>query len=173
MQFDIQFVEVSKIIDNLNIKKACHNSDIPTKITKLNKDITAPFISENFNSCIKKGELCNDLKHADVAPVHRKISKTKETNNRPVIMYSNFSKLCEKLMCKQLYLHFETILSSSKCWFRKRYSAQHYLSVVIEKFKEGADNGNKFSALLTDLLKAFDCIDNVIYIACLIDFFMF
>ena len=48
--------KVSKIIDNLNIKKACQNSDIPIKIIKLNKDIIAPFIYENFKSCINKGE---------------------------------------------------------------------------------------------------------------------
>ena len=40
--------EISKIIDNLNIKKTWQNSDIPTKIIKLNKDIIASFISEKL-----------------------------------------------------------------------------------------------------------------------------
>ena len=62
--------EVTKIIDHLNIKKACQSSDISTKIIKLNKDIVATFISDNFNSSIDKGEFPNDLKHADIAPVH-------------------------------------------------------------------------------------------------------
>ena len=60
-------------------------------------------------------------------------------------------------MCKQLYLHFETILSQSQCGFRKGCSVQHCLT--IEKFKEVVDNGNEFSVFLTDLLKVFDCID--------------
>ena len=48
--------------------------DNPTKIIKLNEDI-APFISENFNSYIDKGEFLNDLKHADIVSVHKKKPK--------------------------------------------------------------------------------------------------
>ena len=31
---------------------------------------------------------------------------------------------------------------------------------MLEKFKESVDKGNEFGALLTDLSKAFDCIDH-------------
>ena len=55
-------------------------------------------------------------------------------------------------MYKQLYLHLETILSSSQCGFRKGYSSQHCLLVIIEKLKEAVSNGNEFGAPLTDLL---------------------
>ena len=36
---------------------------------------------------------------------------------------------------------------------------------MIEKFKESIDKGNEFGALLTDLSKAFDCIDHSLLIA--------
>ena len=65
--------EVSKVIGDLNIKNACQSGVIPTKIIKLHKDIIT---SENFNSCIDKGEVLHDLKHADTVPVHKKKSKT-------------------------------------------------------------------------------------------------
>ena len=94
---------------------------------QLNKDIIAPFISENFNYCIDRGEFLNDLKHADIVLVHKKKSKTNKPNYMPLSILSNFSKLYEKLMYKQLYLHFETILSSSQYGFRKEGSAQHCL----------------------------------------------
>ena len=42
---------------------------------------------------------------------------------------------------------------------------QHCLLIMLEKFKESADKGNEFGALLTDLSKAFDCIDNKLLIA--------
>ena len=54
--------EVGKIISNLNIKKFCQQEDIPTKITKLNKDLVATFIAENCNSCIDEGEFPSELK---------------------------------------------------------------------------------------------------------------
>ena len=50
-------------------------------------------------------------------------------------------------------------------WLPERYSAQHYLLVVIEKFKEAIDRGNEFAALLTDLSKTFDWINYPLLIA--------
>ena len=36
--------EVVKVIRNLNIRKSCHMTDIPTEVVKLNSDILAKFI---------------------------------------------------------------------------------------------------------------------------------
>ena len=55
-----------KIISQLNTAKTCQNADTPTKIIKLNKDIFAKFISNNFNHCIDEGKFSYELKHADV-----------------------------------------------------------------------------------------------------------
>ena len=44
--------EVMKIISQLNMAKTCQNADTPTKIIKLNEDIFAKFISNNFNHYI-------------------------------------------------------------------------------------------------------------------------
>lgn len=63
-------------------------------------------------------------------------------------------------MYKQLYLHFETALSSNQCGLRKGYSAQHRRLAMIGKLKEAVDNGNEFDALLAGPSKAFGCIDH-------------
>ena len=68
-------------------------------------------------------------------------------------------------MYNQLYEYFDNILFPSQCGFRKGYSAQHCRLVVIKKFKEAIDRGNEFGALLTDLSKAFDCINHPLLIA--------
>ena len=47
-----------------------------------------------------------------------------------------------------------------QCGFRKGYSAQHCLMVMLEKFKESRDKGEEFGAFFTDLSKAFECIDH-------------
>ena len=45
--------EVRKIIQNLNVRKTCQRRDIPTKITKLDKDLLSSFICEHFNYGIR------------------------------------------------------------------------------------------------------------------------
>ena len=68
-------------------------------------------------------------------------------------------------MYNQLYSYFDNILSQNQFGFRKGHSAQQCLLVMIEKFKEAIDKGHEFGALLTDLSKAFDCIDHKLLIA--------
>ena len=159
--------EVLKIIQDLNTKKSCQTSDTPTptKIIKLNSDIFSNLIYKHFNCCIDKGEFPNDLKHADIVPIYKKNNKCEKENYRPVSILSNLSKIYEKLMYNQLYEYFDNILFPSQCGFRKGYSAQHCLLVMIEKFKEAIDRGNEFGALLTDLSKAFDCTNHPLLIA--------
>ena len=55
---------------------------------------------------------------------------------------------------------FDKLLLPSQCGFRKGYSSRHCLLALLEKFKKSADNKNKFGTLLSDISKAFDCIDH-------------
>ena len=81
-------------------------------------------------------------------PVYKKKNKREKENYRPVSIISNLSKICEKLMYKQLCDFFDNILFPSQCAFRKSYSAQHILLSTIKKFKEAVDRGNGFGALV-------------------------
>ena len=54
-----------------------------------------------------------------------------------------------KIYCSQVNVDFE----------KNQCSTQRCLLVLIEKFQEPIDTGNKFGALLSNLLKAFDCLD--------------
>ena len=124
----------------------------------MNSDIFSNLIYKHFNHCIDKGEFLSDLKHADIVPVYRKNSKCEKENYRPVSILSNLSKIYERLMYNQLYDYFDNVPFPSQSGFWKGYSAQHCLLVMIEKFKETI--GNEFGSLLTDLSKAFDCINH-------------
>ena len=156
---DTSSSEVIKLIKTRNVRKASQKSDIPTKIIKLNADFFRNFIYKNFNYCLKKGEFSCALKHADVILVHKNETKSDKANYRPVSIFPNLSKIDEKLMYQQLYKHFNSILSPKQCGFRKGYTVQHRLMVMLETFKESRDKGGEFGAFFTDLSKAFDCID--------------
>ena len=47
----------------------------------------------------------------------------------------------------------------------KGFSAQHCLVLMLEKLKSITDNGKSFGALLSDLLKEFDCLSHDLLIA--------
>ena len=94
------------------------------------------------------------LKHV-VVPVFKKEIKSDNVNYRPVSILPNLSKIYQ-----QFYEHFNSILSPKKCGFRKGYSAQHCLMVMLEKFRESRNKGKEFGAFFTGLSKAFDCIDH-------------
>ena len=72
----------------------------------------------------------------------------------------NLSKVYERLMYNQIYPCFDTLFSKLQCDFRKFFNAQHFLLVMIEKWRKTLDKGGKTRAVLTDLSKAFDCIDH-------------
>ena len=60
----------------------------------------------------------------------------------------------------QLSEYFDSLLATNQCGFRKDFSSQYCLVVMFENFEEAIDRGNQFCALLTNLSKAFDCIDH-------------
>ena len=95
----------------------------------------------------------------------QKKDESDKTNYQPVSILPNISKIYEKIIYNQLYEYFHDKLFPSQCGFRKDYSSQDSLLVMTEKFNESINKGNVFGALLTDLLKAFDCIDHTLLIA--------
>ena len=60
---------------------------------------------------------------------------------------------------------FNSLLSKDQCVLRRGYNAQHRLISLIEKCKKSVDNGDAFGALLTDVLKAFDCVHHEVFIS--------
>ena len=68
---------------------------------------------------------------------------------------TKISKLYEKLLYDHLSKYFDSLLATNHCRFRKDFSSQYCLLVMLEKFKEATDRGNQFGALLIDFRKGF------------------
>ena len=76
----------------------------------------------------------------------------------------NLSKVNERLMYNQIYPYFQTIFSKFQCGFRKGFNAKHSLSNG-RKMAQTPDGDGETGTVLTDLSKAFDCIDHNLLIA--------
>ena len=166
--FSFQYVshdQVLKEVNKLNPRKASQDSDIQVKVIRENIDIVAYFIYNNFNNSLSSFIFPTGLKYADIKPVFKKDDKTNKENYRPISILPNLSKIYERLMGDQLYPYFNKIFSKFQCGFRKGFNSQQCLLSMIEKWRRSLDSGGHAGAFLTDLSKAFDCINHELLIA--------
>ena len=124
---EVESDETKKIINNLDIKKACDIFDITPKLLKTASDkIIEPF-TFLFSETIKKGVITQKLKMAVVYPIHKKESKMKVSNYRPISILPLVSKIFEKLMYDHLmdFFNKHEIIYKHQCGFQKGKSAEH------------------------------------------------
>ena len=105
------------------------------------------------------------LKKADITPGHKKNETTLKDNYRPVSILPTVSKVYERNMYKDIENYMQKYLSPKLCGFRKGYSTQYALIDMLEKWKKALDKSYNVAAVLTDLSKAFDCINHELIIA--------
>ena len=153
--------EISEEISNLDNKKNGTYGNIPTKIIKDNYDICSSFLANIWNKEMIHDSVFQDkLKLADVTPVYKKKDKTSVENYRPISVLPTFSKIFEKLIQKQITAYIENILSPYICGYRKGFSTQNALVLLIERWKKELDGKGYSGAILMDLSKAFDTINH-------------
>ena len=156
---------VKKQINSLNKKKPTTFGNIPTRILVENSDIISPFLTDIYNNSKSKSEFPPTLKLADITPAHKKSDRTIEDNFRPVSILPPISKVFERNMYEPIYSYIDKYLSPFLFGFRKGFSTEYCLIVMLEKWKKAMDEGKFAGALLTDLSKAFDCLNHELLIA--------
>ena len=134
-------------------------------IIKQNPDIFSNFICESINDSVKSSIFPSYLKHADVAPLHKRCNKSLKESYRPVSILPILPKVFERSMYKQMSSFFDGIFSKYQYGFRKGFSTQQCLLALLEKRKRSIERGKVFGALLTDLSNAFDCLNHNLLIA--------
>ena len=78
---------------NLDVYKASQDSDIPTKIIKVNADMFAEVLCNVLNRSLEVGEFLS---------VHKKGSRYGKGNYCPVSILPNLSKVFERCLHKQI-----------------------------------------------------------------------
>ena len=144
--------QITNLIRLLNNKKAIQSTDIPTKLIKEYCVFFSEFIHKDINLCIAAGKFIDDFKQAEVRPLYKKDGRTDKSNCRTISILSNVSKIYERSLYNQLYDYFDkNIFSRYQCGFRKGFSTQHALLVMLEKMKITCDRKGVCVAVLTDL----------------------
>ena len=128
-------VNVRDIILDLNVNKATSKDSIPTKLRKENFNILSPILCNNFNTGVGNNTFPPTLKSAGIKPTYKKDDRGNKENYRPVSLLPFVSKIFQEIRYAQISPYFDPILSPTQCGFRKVHSAQHYLLVLLEKWK--------------------------------------
>ena len=157
--------DISSKIANLNINKPTTFTNIPAKILVETSDIISPFLTRINNDVKLQSLFPNPLKLADLTPTHKREETTVTDNYRAVSILPSVSKIFERDMEEQIFSYMEKLFSPFLCGFRKGFSTQHCLMVMLESWKRGLDQRKEVGALLTDLSKAFDCLNHELLIA--------
>ena len=154
----VALADVAKEINILNSSKVIQEADLPVKLLKDNKDFFEVYIPRHFNDSLKSEEFPDCFKLASITPVFKKNALARKNNYRPVSVLPVNSKVFERIICNQLSAFFEEIFSKFQCGFRKGYSTEHCLLMMLQSWKEAVYKNKAFGAPMTDLSIALDCL---------------
>ena len=164
--FEINESEVLEEIEKLDKKKNGTYENISVKAIKEASEICSSSLTNIWNTeILGKCNFETNLKLADVTPVFKKKDRTLVENYRPISVLPTVSKIFERIMQKQINAYIDKYLSDNLCGYRKGYSTQSALILLIERWKKKLDEKGYAGAILMDLSKAFDTIDHELLIA--------
>ena len=168
VKFDFREVtteDVAVQIKKLNSKKASPINSIPARILKENSDVFCAVIQNLYNYGLSKGIFPKELKAGDISSLFKKEDAFTKKNYRPITVLPSVSKIYERMMQDQMLPFVQSFLSPLLCGFREGCGTQHALLHFVETCKKSIDSGGVAGAVLTDLSKAFDCLNHELLIA--------
>ena len=123
--------DVYKIISGLETKKSIGYDGIPPKILKMSVNVLTPVIMDIVNTMIDTSTFPSDSKKAEVSPLHKKNDIQLKENKRPVSILTQLSKIYELVINKSLSEHISNVCSPYLSAYRKGYSCEYTLLMLI------------------------------------------
>ena len=122
-------LEINTIIHNMK-NKAGGVDNINTKILKTLVNYIITPLEHIFNLSIDKSIWPDNLKNAEVVPIHKAGSKSCISNFIPISLISNIAKIFEKIVNNRLFTFLKKhhILSVNQYGFVKNKGALNYIT---------------------------------------------
>ena len=149
---------VREKLSNINTNKSLGADEIhPKLLYELREALLKP-LTRLFKLSIELGIVPQDWRDASVTPLHKKGSKEKVENYRPISLTSVIGKLLESVVKETIVNHLETfsLIRNSQHGFRSGRSCLTNLLDFFEKVTEVLDEGNPVDVVYLDFAKAFD-----------------
>ena len=125
---------VLKLMQGLNPHKPEGPDHIPTRFLKEFAAELSPAMTLIFQASLQQGELPDDWKQANVAPIFKKGDRSIAANYRPISLTSVCSKILEHIIHSQIMRHLDIhqILSDQQHGFRKKWSCESQLILTVQ-----------------------------------------
>ena len=155
-------IQIEKIIDQLDCKKAPGVDKIRVQDLKYVKKDISIVLAKFINLCIPSGIYPDELKRALIRPIFKQGCHLDYSNYRPVAILPAINKIVEKVIVGQIgtFLEQNTIISNSQHGFRRGRSTGTALTLFTDFVNNELDKGNQILALFVDYKKAFDTLDH-------------
>ena len=156
--------DIIREINLLDNSKCDDTYDIPVKILKLSKNVTAPTLCYLINNCINKGVFPSALKIAKVLPIYKGSDRDIASNCRPIFILPHFSKIFEKILKRNLsdFINKYKIISENQYGFQENKSTSDALNELENYLRYQQANNKITCGIFLDSKKAFDTVDHTV-----------
>ena len=154
--------EVLRVIQGLKDSAAEDAYGLTAKVLKYVAPIIAAPLASAINKCFVQGYFPEQLKVSKILPLHKKGSIEEVGNYRPIAIIPVLAKIIEKLLKSRLVSYFEgnALFCKEQFGYRENSSSMKALVNLVEGVFTSFNRGEKTSALLMDLSRAFDCVNH-------------
>lgn len=115
-----------------------------------------------YNLIVKSATYPDMWKMAKVFPVFKAGDRNDVSNYRPIAIVSNFSKIFDTILAKNLYSHVSTIISDKQHGFVQARSTATNLCEFVQFVSDGLNTKKQVDVVYTDMSKAFDVVNHSI-----------
>ena len=148
---------IQHILSNLKPHKAAGPDTIPPTVLKELSHQISPILEIIFNKSLQTGQVPNDWKEANVAPIFKKCDKHNPCDYRPISLTCIMSKCMEHILflVSNIMQHLDSnkILYALQHGFLKKLSCDTQL---ISLFPDLSSNPSQTDMIIMDFSKAFD-----------------
>ena len=121
-------------------------------------------LTNAINHTLQTNCFPDKLKH--VILVYKKLDPLETENYIPVSLLSHVSVVFDRIIYKQMNTYMEDKISNYVSGFRKSHGTQqHFLVIMLERWKQASGKREYISVMYIDLSNAFDTINQDLLLA--------
>ena len=151
-----------KLMQGLNPHKVEGPDHIPTRFLKEFAAELKPTMTLIFQAFLQQGQVPDDWKQANVAPIFKKGDDSTAASYKPISLTSVCCKILEHIIHSQIMRHLDIhqILSDQQHGFRKNGSCESQLILTVQDLATALVENEQMDAILLYFSRAFDKVSH-------------